>query len=82
MKKNVSSVKVLFGRSIACRRRVLGITQEELAERSGLHRTYIGDVERGERNVGIENLVRIAAALETTASDLLAGVGSPRMKSD
>jgi transcriptional regulator with XRE-family HTH domain len=46
----------------------LGISQEELAHRSGLARTYVSSVERGERNLGYANLRRIAAALEVPAS--------------
>lgn len=41
----------------------IGVSQEELAERAGVHRTYLGGVERGERNIGLQNIVRIAHAL-------------------
>ena len=47
------------------------ISQEELAELCGLHRTYISDIERCNRNVSIDNIERIANALHITASDLL-----------
>jgi len=53
------------------RRISLGLSQEALAERCGLHRTYIGSVERGERNVSIDNIERIAIALEVDARDLI-----------
>ena len=49
----------------------LGISQEALAENCDLHRTYIGGIERGERNVSLENIVRIATALRITPSKLL-----------
>ena len=49
-------------------------SQEELADVAGLHRTYIGGVERGERNVGFLNLVRIASALGVSPSELLTGL--------
>lgn len=46
-----------------------GISQEELAERCGLHRTYISDIELGKRNVSLENIERIAISLNKTLSD-------------
>lgn len=49
----------------------LGFSQEELADRSGLHRTYIGSVERAERNVSIDNMERIAKALEAALHEML-----------
>jgi len=55
-------------------RRAAGLSQEQLAERAGLHRTYIGGIERGERNVGVLNLVQIARALRVRPSELLAGI--------
>ena len=50
-----------------------GISQEELAARASLHRTYVGGIERGERNVAVLNLVRLAVALEVEPSELLVG---------
>ena len=55
-------------------RKAKGYSQEEFAHECDLHRTYMGDVERGERNISIDNIARIAAALGVTASDLLAGI--------
>jgi transcriptional regulator with XRE-family HTH domain len=48
-----------------------GISQEALADLAGLHRTYVGSVERGERNVSIDNMERLAAALRLDVSALL-----------
>ena len=50
------------------------VSQERLAEMTGLHRTYIGHVERGEVNVALYNIVRIAAALGVDPSDLVGGL--------
>ena len=66
--------KSVLGRAIRERRIALGLSQEKLAEIAELHWTYIGGVERGERNVSLMNIVRIAAALKVTASDLLKAV--------
>ncbi|WP_410478347.1 helix-turn-helix domain-containing protein [Pseudomonas syringae group sp. 247E2] len=51
----------------------LGLSQEELAELAGVHRTYIGMLERSEKNVTIYNIWRLASALQVEAADLLAG---------
>jgi transcriptional regulator with XRE-family HTH domain len=53
------------------RRKELGLSQEEPADRAQVHRTFIGHVERAETNVSIDNIDRISAALEIPASELL-----------
>lgn len=58
--------------SVRARRTRLGISQEELAERAGLHRTYVCDVERGARNVSLESIEKLARALEVSVPSLLA----------
>jgi transcriptional regulator with XRE-family HTH domain len=58
-------------RSVHERREQLGISQEELAHRAGLHRTYISDIERRARNPSLKTLSRLATALEMTASELI-----------
>ena len=52
------------------RREALGLTQEEFAERAGLHRTYLSDVERGTRNLSLVIIERVAAALTLKPSEL------------
>lgn len=51
-----------------------GLTQEALAEKADLDRTYLSDIERGGRNPGIKNVARLAKALDVTPSRLLEGV--------
>ena len=63
-------VKVLSG-NLRKLRAEKGLSQEELADRSGLHRTYIGSVERGERNVTLSSLELIASALDVDIPTLL-----------
>lgn len=64
-----------FGDAIRARRTFLGLSQEELAEKAGLHRTYIGMVERAEKNVTIINAVKLALALGIPVSDLFREIG-------
>ena len=63
-----------FGQSVAKHRRAKELSQEALAEKADLDRTYLSDIERGVRNPGIRNVVLIAKALGVSASDLLKGV--------
>lgn len=65
-----ASTKSLFGKAIRALREERGYSQEELAERAGLHRNYVGGVERGERNVALENIVKLAVALSVRTRDL------------
>jgi len=51
-----------------------GLSQEELADKAGLHRTYIGSIERGERNVSLNNIVVIAQALHASFTELFRGI--------
>lgn len=60
-----------FGSVVRSRRLALGISQEELAGRANVHRTYIGSVERGERNISLLNIHALAKALVTTPGSLL-----------
>lgn len=66
--------RVRVGKTIRQLRLARGWTQEELAERARLHPTYIGGIERGERNVGLDNLIGIARALREHPSALFAGL--------
>jgi len=68
-----NNVKLRFGRRVRQLRVARGLSQEELALRSELDRSYIGQVERGERNVSLVNIERIAIGLGVPPADLLRG---------
>ncbi|QWE98147.1 helix-turn-helix domain-containing protein [Cupriavidus sp. EM10] len=61
----------IFAMNVRSTRRALGLSQEELAELAGVHRTYVGMLERGEKNVTIYNIERIADALGVEPASLL-----------
>ena len=70
----MKNAKEIFGNNVKTARMSQGLSQEALAELAGLHRTYIGSVERGERNVSLENIVAISFALKLTPAKLLEGL--------
>lgn len=65
-----------FGERVRLLRAAAGLSQEELAERSSLHRTYISSVERGRRNISLANIYSIADALGIDIRELFAGAES------
>lgn len=67
----IDTTMITFGRNVQEARSALGISQEELAFRAGLHRTYIGMVERAERSISLQNAKKIADALEMKLDILL-----------
>jgi transcriptional regulator with XRE-family HTH domain len=67
----MAAILKILGRNIKTRRTALDLSQEQLATLSGLHRTYVGAVERGERNISLLNLAKLATALQTEAHRLL-----------
>lgn len=68
--KTDKQLLVDFGRKVQNRRKELGISQEELAFRAGFHRTYIGMIERAERNITLGNIKKLADALEIRITEL------------
>lgn len=66
-----NDAKKKFGERIRSLRKDAGLSQEELADAAGLHRTYIGAIERGERNVSLINIVQIAHTLRVKPASLL-----------
>lgn len=65
------SARERFARNLRSRRAELGLSQESAAEVAGLHRTYVGSVERAERNISIDSMERLAVALGVDIVDLL-----------
>ncbi len=65
-----ADIRGRFGSAVKDRREALGLTQEEFAERAGIHRTYLSDIERGTRNVSLINIERVATALSLKISEL------------
>lgn len=63
-----------FGNRVQSLRNQVGISQEKLAEMAEMHRTYISGIERGERNVSLINIMRLASALNVSVSKLMEGI--------
>ena len=63
-----------FGDRVQSLRNQAGISQEKLAEMAEMHRTYISGIERGERNVSLINIMRLASALNVSVSKLMKGI--------
>lgn len=70
-KKENLRARLTLSQNLKTLRASRGLSQEALADLVGLHRTYIGSVERGERNISIDNLERIAVAFDISVSQLL-----------
>jgi len=66
----MTNIKELFWASVRVKRKEKWLSQEQLAEKCALHRTYIWIVERGEKNISLENIGKIAKALEVKIRDL------------
>jgi len=73
-RRTKESARLRFASNLRASRKARGWSQEELAANSGLHRTYVGAIERGERNVSIDNIERLAKSLDLDVLDLLAPV--------
>jgi transcriptional regulator with XRE-family HTH domain len=70
----MEDVRVRFGKVVRHKRHKLGVSQEEFADMCQLDRTYIGGIERGERNVALVNIEKIAKALRISLLELFRGV--------
>ncbi|MFY9537314.1 MAG: helix-turn-helix transcriptional regulator [Bacilli bacterium] len=65
-----NNINVLFGKRIRQLRMQKGLSQEELGYEAGLHRTYIGQIERAEKNITLKNIEKIAKELDVNISEL------------
>ena len=70
----MEDIRLRFGKAVRNLRHQLGVSQEEFADICGLDRTYIGGMERGERNVALVNIEKIAKALKIPLPELFRGV--------
>ncbi|MGI8667496.1 MAG: helix-turn-helix domain-containing protein [Jatrophihabitans sp.] len=73
----MSAATAEFGRRVRVRRNELGLTQEALADLAHLHWTFVGQVERGRRNLTLHNILKLAAALDIDAAMLVNGLANP-----
>lgn len=74
----MSDIAKILGQRIRNHRTAKGLSQEKLAELSGCHPTYIGQIERGEKNATIESIAKIATALNVSLSKLFEKLGTPK----
>lgn len=73
----LSSATAEFGRRVRVRRNELGLSQEALADQADLHWTFVGQVERGRRNISLHNLLKVAAGLGIDPGELVRGLEAP-----
>lgn len=77
MPEPISPATAAFGERVRARRQELGLSQEALADRSGVHWTFLGQVERGRRNISLHNILKLAAGLDIDPGELVAGLRPP-----
>ena len=73
MAANDSDIRGVLARRVRELRHLQNLSQEALADRAGLHRTFVGAIERSERNISLDNIAKIARALDVEPADLLRG---------
>jgi transcriptional regulator with XRE-family HTH domain len=77
MAEPISPAAGIFGKRVRTRREALGLSQEALAGQAGIHWTFLGQVERGQRNLSLHNLLKIAAGLGIDPAELVQGLKAP-----
>jgi transcriptional regulator with XRE-family HTH domain len=73
----VSDAAAAFGARVRARRQELGLSQEGLADAAGLHWTFVGQVERGRRNLTLHNILKLAAGLQMDPGPLVSDLHAP-----
>ena len=73
-KERKTKLQMAFGKIVRAKRLEKKLSQEELADLAGLHFTYVSSVERGERNISLENIARLAKALACQLKDLMSDI--------
>jgi transcriptional regulator with XRE-family HTH domain len=77
-KEPISEAAGQFGERVRARRAELGLSQEELARESSLHWSYLGQVERGQRNLTLHSILKLAEVLGVDPADLVRGLRAPQ----
>lgn len=77
MTSPISAATTTFGARVRAQRQVLGLSQEKAAERCGVHWTFLGQVERGRRNLSLHNILKLARGLAIDAGELVSGLEPP-----
>lgn len=72
-----SAATAEFGHRVRERRHQLGLSQEQAAARCGVHWTFLGQIERGKRNLTLHNILKIAAGLDVQPGELMNGIPAP-----
>jgi transcriptional regulator with XRE-family HTH domain len=73
----ISPATQAFGKRVRFQREAQGLSQEALATRSGVHWTFLGQVERGRRNLSLHNLLKLAQGLDVDPGELVRGLKPP-----
>lgn len=77
MAEAISPAARILGERVRARRQELGLSQEALADQTGVHWTFLGQVERGRRNLNLHNLLKVAAGLQIDPAELVRGLRPP-----
>jgi transcriptional regulator with XRE-family HTH domain len=77
MPEPLSDATRVLGERVRAQRELLGLSQEALADQAGVHWTFLGQVERGQRNLSLHNLLKIAAGIGVDPSELVRGLEPP-----